>query len=77
MSHLELVKKVIYICGYPQSARSRSLSNDSLDKLTSDNNTHTRTYRARERERSSPYVCVYNAQGFFVLVVIGSQVLKS
>lgn len=66
MAHLELVKKVIYICGYSQSARSRSLSADSLDKLTSDNNV----------QRSS--VCVCSAQGFFALVVvIGSQVLES
>lgn len=68
MAHLELVKKVIYICGYSQSARSRSLSADSLDKLTSDNNV----------QRSSLFACVCSAQGFFVLVVvISSQVLES
>lgn len=72
MAHLELVKKVIYICGYSQSARSRSLSADSLDKLTSDNNV----------QRSSLFacvcMCVWSAQGFFVLVVvISSQVLES
>ncbi len=68
MAHLELVKKVIYIFGYSQSARSRSLSADSLDKLTSDNNV----------QRSSLCVCGGGAQGFFALVVvIGSQVLES
>lgn len=37
---------------------SRSLSIDSLDKLTSDNNTHTYTKREREGERDHLPVCV-------------------
>ncbi len=72
MAHLELVKKVIYICGYSQSARSRSLSADSLDKLTSDNNVQ------RSSLCGGVCVCGGGAQGFFALVVvIGSQVLES
>lgn len=73
MAHLELEKEVIYICGYSQSAHSRSLSADSLDKLTSDNNV----------QRSSLFacvcVCVQRSGIFFfaLVVVIGSQVLES
>ncbi len=63
MAHLELVKKVIYICGYSQSARSRSLSADSLDKLTSDNNVQ------RSSLCGGVCVCVGGLKDFLLLLL--------